>query len=97
MLFVERKEHQKMQDIRSILSLAVEKVVSGDFQAAISYYESAFNQSQQCNWIGGIFCSSKRLGDIYYILVRVKHEYDDVGICGAFDKLVQMFVWIDHG
>ena len=81
-----------MQDIRNTLSLAVEKVVNSDFQAAIAYYESAFTQSQQCNWIGGLFCSSKRLGDIYYILVGERCEFDDVGICRTLNKLVQMFV-----
>ena len=81
-----------MQDVRNILSLAVEKVVSNDFQAAIAYYESAFTQSQQCNWIGGLFCSSKRLGDIYYILVGKISESDNVGICRTLDKLVQMCV-----
>ncbi|KAK8795073.1 hypothetical protein WA588_003924 [Blastocystis sp. NMH] len=63
-----------MQDIRNILSLAAEKAESGDLQAAISYYETSFSESQKAQCVGGMFCASKRLGDIYYLLGYTEHS-----------------------
>lgn len=60
-----------MQDIRNILSIAAAKVISGDLQSAITYYETSFSESQKIDYIGGLFCSCKRLGDIYYSLVVI--------------------------
>ena len=59
-----------MQNIRSILNLANNKLVEGDIQGAITYFETAFTQSQSAEYIGGLFCASKHLGDIYYNTVR---------------------------
>lgn len=59
----------RMQDIRNILSIAATKALSGDLQSAITYYETSFSESQKIDYIGGLFCSCKRLGDVYYSLV----------------------------
>lgn len=59
-----------MEKIRNIIGLANNKVMEGDIQGAISYFETAFNESQNADYIGGLFCSSRRLGDIYYNLVQ---------------------------
>lgn len=58
-----------MDNIRSIIGLANNKVMEGDIQGAITYFESAFKESQNLEYVGGLFCTSKRLGDIYYNLV----------------------------
>ena len=60
-----------MEKIRSIIGLANDKVMEGDIQGAISYFETAFKESQTADYIGGLFCSSRRLGDIYYNLVLI--------------------------
>lgn len=44
-----------MQDIRNILSIAAAKVISGDLQSAITYYETSFSESQKIDYIGGYF------------------------------------------
>lgn len=58
-----------MDTIRSIIRLADDKVSEGDLQGAISYFETAFKESETANYIGGLFCCSKRLGDIYFYTV----------------------------
>ena len=50
-------------------------MVEGDIQGAITYFETAFTQSQSAEYIGGLFCASKHLGDIYYNTVREWIEY----------------------
>ena len=50
-------------------------MVEGDIQGAITYFETAFTQSQSAEYIGGLFCASKHLGDIYYNTVRGWIEY----------------------
>lgn len=45
-------------------------MIEGDIQGAITYFETAFTQSQSAEYIGGLFCASKHLGDIYYNTVR---------------------------
>ena len=80
-----------MQDIRNILSLAAEKAESGDLQAAISYYETSFSESQKAQYVGGMFCASKRLGDIYYLLVGYDVGAHGVGLYRAFNELVQIY------
>lgn len=79
-----------MQDIRNILSLAAEKAESGDLQAAITYYETSYSESQKAAFVGGTFCASKRLGDIYYMLVGYVVGVHSVGLCRTFNELVQI-------
>ena len=59
-----------MQRIRDIIAQANQQVLGGDLQSALSLYEAAFTESQKEQYIPGMFCCSRRLGDIYYYSVE---------------------------
>ena len=59
-----------MQQIRNIITQANQKVLESDLQSALGLYEAAFTESQKEQYIPGMFCCSRRLGDIYYYSVE---------------------------
>ena len=58
-----------MEEGRGLMQQARQKVVGGDLQGALNDYEEAFQKSQAQQYFAGMFCCSRRLGDIYFISV----------------------------
>lgn len=61
--------NRKMEEVRGLMQQARQKVVGGDLQGALNDYEEAFQKSQAQQYVAGMFCCSRRLGDIYFFSV----------------------------
>lgn len=64
------QKNRKMEEVKELIRQARQKVVNSDLQGALNGYEEAFQKSQAQQYIAGMFCCSRRLGDIYFISVR---------------------------
>lgn len=64
--------NRKMEEVRGLMQQARQKVVGGDLQGALNDYEEAFQKSQAQQYVAGMFCCSRRLGDIYFISVMTE-------------------------
>lgn len=58
-----------MQDIRNSLRDASVLASKEDYEQAILLLEKTANDSKCQNYIGGVFCAYKHLGDVYYKMV----------------------------